>query len=158
MSEIKRKNIGDSYKVYLEATKDPVSIKDYRQINNLYMKFLSAKVLQGRRVMLPNKMGIISIEGRRPNIKFKEDGSIKGLSPNWPATIKLWNENPEMKKKKKKVFYTNEHTDGYNFIWKWRKRGVIVKNKSLYSLKMSRTNKRAVNKQIRDGVNFITRN
>src|SRR5690606_12329780 len=99
------RNLRDSYKKYIETTDEPVNIKTYIKINSMYNKFLKEKALQGHEVTLPSRMGTLSIIGRKPKISVDEDNNIKGLAPDWVATKKLWQENPEAKVKKQRVFH-----------------------------------------------------
>ena len=103
-------------------------------------------------------MGTIYIVGRKPTIRFDEDGKVVGLAPDWVETKKLWDRDPEAKAKKQRVFHTNSHSDGYRFKWNWSKNNVLVENKTLYSLRLTRDNKRIVNSLIEKGVQFITKN
>lgn len=151
------KNLRDSYKKYIETTESPVDIKTYMLINSDFNKFLVNKVLEGKEVTLPARLGTLSIIGRKPNLKF-EEGRVKGLAPDWVKTKKLWNENEEAKEKKTLLYHTNSHTDGYRYKWNWSKRNVMIENKTLYSLQMTRTNKRAVHKKIIEGTPYITKN
>ena len=152
------KNLRSSYKKYLETTENPVDIKTYLLINADYNKFLINEALQGNEITLPSRMGTIYIVGRKPTIRFDEDGKIVGLAPDWVETKKLWDRDPEAKAKKQRVFHTNSHSDGYRFKWNWSKNNVLVENKTLYSLRLTRDNKRIVNSLIEKGVQFITKN
>lgn len=98
------KNLRDTYKHYISKCKKIVSIDDYMTINSLYNKFLIQKVLEGFEVTLPARLGTLSIIGKKQNLRI-EDGIIKGLAPDWVKTKKLWDNNPEAKKKKKLMFY-----------------------------------------------------
>lgn len=129
---------------------NPVSEKDYVKINNLFNKFLIGKVLEGHEVMLPARMGIIEIVGTKQKVKVDDEGKITGLAPDWVKTRELWEINPQAKKEKKLVYFTNFHTDGVRYKYFWSKAYVLVSNKILYSLRMTRTNKRAVAKMIKD--------
>lgn len=150
-------NLRDSYKKYLETTDNPVDIKTYIILGSLYNKFLIAKALQGEEVTLPSRMGTLSIVGRKPVVRFKE-GKIVGLPPDWVKTKELWDSNPEAKERKQLLYHTNAHTDGVKYKWNWSKKNVLVENKTLYALRLTRENKRAVHQLIKDGKQYVTKN
>lgn len=151
------RNLRDSYKKYKQTTDEVVERKIYLKINALYNKFLTRKVLEGNEVTLPARLGTLQILGKKPKIKFDENNNVIGLAPDWVATKKLWEENPEAKKRKQRVFHTNPHTDGVRYSWHWSKNKVLVENKTLYALRMTRDNKRAVHKLIKEGKQYPTK-
>lgn len=140
-----KKGLRDSYKKYCSTTESPVDIKTYLLIAAEYNKFLIEKVLLGYEVTLPARLGTLSIIGRKQQITV-ENGKIKGLAPDWVKTKKLWERNEKAKQEKKILYHTNNHTDNVRYKFFWSKNKVLVTNKSLYSLRMTRNNKRAVHK------------
>jgi hypothetical protein len=150
------KNLRESYKLYKNTSENPTDFKTYLELAALYLKFLIEKVLAGKEVTLPSRMGTLSIVGRKQNFRFDEQGKIIGLPPDWVKTKKLWDKNPEAKEKKILVYHTNDHTDNVRYKFVWTKKSVLVENKTLYSLKMTRTNKRAVHENIIDNVPYKT--
>lgn len=152
------KNLNDSYPKYLETTEDPVSMKEYLSVNYDYFKFLVRKVSEGNEVTLPSRMGYLRINGRKSKVRIDKDENgndvIKGLPPDWVKTKALWDRDPEAKRLRKRVFHLNTHTDGVVYKWVWSKRNVLVENKILYSLQLSRANKRLINKLINKGVSY----
>ena len=151
-----KRNLRDSYKEYCQTTEEPVDIKTYLLITGDYNKFLVSKVLDGFEVTLPARMGTLSIIGKKQNVRF-EDGKVIGLAPDWVRTKKLWEENPEAKERKQLVYHKNDHTDNTRYKFLWSKCRVLVENKTLYSLRMTRDNKRAVHAQIIQGKQYKTR-
>lgn len=153
-----KKNLRSTYKTYLSTTEDPVDVKTYTELNNLYMKFLVYKGLKGYEVTLPARLGTLAIVGRKSKVRFNEGGDVVGLAPDWVSTKKLWEENPDAKAKRQRIFHTNAHSDGYRYKWHWGKKKIMIENKTLYALRMVRSNKRAVNTLVNKGVQFITKN
>lgn len=147
-------NIRKSYKLYKSTTKNPVDIKTYIKIANDYNKFLMERVLDGEEVTLPSNMGTISIVGYKQKIKFDEQG-LPILPPDWVETKKLWESNEKAKEEKKLVYQLNEHTNGVRYKIHWSKRRILIEHKTLYSLRMTRTNKRLVNEAINQGKEFL---
>ena len=152
---MKPRNIRDSYKLYKAENPDGVDIKTYINMCNEFNKFLIEKVLEGEEVTLPARMGTIYIFGRKQEISFDENGNVKGLAPDWVKTKKLWQNNPEAKQRKQIMYHTNESTGGIRYKFLWAKNGVYLTNKSLYSLRLSRANKRAILEKVRGGKEYI---
>lgn len=150
------KYLKDSYDKYLETADEPVDKRTYLDLVAAYNKFLIEKCLDGHEVTLPSRLGILSIVGRQSKVRF-ENGKPVGLAPDWVKTKKLWDSNPEAKKKKQLLYHTNAHSQGFRYKWNWSKTNVLVENKTLYSLILSRANKRAVHKLILEGKQFITK-
>ena len=150
------KNLRESYKLYKKLAANPIDIKTYLLLAADYNKFLVGKVLEGKEVTLPSRMGTLSIVGRKPKIRFDEEGKVVGLAPDWVKTKALWESNPEAKEKRTRLFHLNSDTDGFRYKFLWSKRNVLVENKTLYSLRLTRTNKRAVHQNILDGVQYKT--
>lgn len=157
MSKHNHRNIRDSFNKYLAIADDAVDIKTYADINKLYNKFLISKALEGHVVTLPARMGTLNIQGKYQEVKIV-DGKVRGLAPNWADTKKLWDSNPEAKERKQIVYCTNSETEGIRYKWIWSKLNILVENKKVYSLILTRENKRAVYKKIKEGFkNFIVK-
>lgn len=148
------KNIRTSYKQYKKDCQNTVDIKTYIDISTRYIKFLMDKVVDGYEVTLPNRLGTLRVYGIKQEVKFV-DGKIKGLSPNWQKTLELWRTNPEAKEKKQMVYNTNEHSGGMRYKFIWSKTRILVLNKSLYSLRMTRENKRKIYKAVMAGKEYV---
>jgi hypothetical protein len=150
------KNLRDSYKLYKETVEKPTDIQTYLRLAADYNKFLINKVQEGKEVTLPSRMGTLSIVGRKQTIRFDEEGKIKGMAPDWVKTKQLWETNLQAKEEKKLLYHINSHTDGVRYKYLWSKKNVLVENKTLYSLRLTRTNKRAVHSKILEGAQYKT--
>lgn len=152
---IRQINIRESYKLYrIRANAynfERTSIKTYIYIVNGFIKFLMEKVFTGRDIRLPADMGTLGIRGTKVKPRIDDNGNIRGLAPNWPQTLKLWEENPEAKAEKRIVYCFNEHSNGLRFRFVWGKANCAFTNKTVYSLQLSRPNKRRVNKMAHEG-------
>lgn len=154
---MKPRNIRDSYKLYKEEAEYPViDIKSYINIAAEYNKFLMNKIFEGEIVTLPARLGTLGILGKKQKITYDENGNIKGLAPDWVKTKKLWDSNPEAKAKKQLMYHINEHSSYIRYKFFWSKNRVLVSNKTLYSLRISRDNKREINKRVVSGQEFKT--
>ena len=140
--------VRDTYKDYKKDSKNPVSISVYTKIIAAYMKYLMLHVFEGETVHLPSKFGAIRIVGRKQNITFDEEGNVHGLTPNWRRTKELWDSDPEAKANKKLVYNTNENTNGIIYRFKWYKDLCTLRYKTIFSLIMTRENKRTLHKLI----------
>lgn len=152
------KNVRDSYKLYKISTTNPVDIKQYIIYANEYNKFLMNKVFEGNEITLPSRLGTLSIIGKKQKISFDENGKVKGLAPDWVKTKQLWDSNEFSKQKKQIVYHTNSHTDNTRYKFFWSKQRILIQNKILYALKMTRDNKRKVHFLIKEGKQYITKN
>ena len=147
------KNIRDSYKTYKKLSVAPVDIKTYILITTGFIKFLMKKVLEGDEVVLPARIGVFSVTGKKQKVTI-ENGNIKGLSPNWVRTKQLWAKSEDAKHRKQLVYNTNEHSDKLRYKFLWSKRRSLVENKNLYILRMSRANKRELANRIFKGQEY----
>lgn len=147
-------NLRDSYKTYKEQVDEPIDIKTYLYIINGFMQFLICKLFSRGEITLPEKLGTLSIVGKKQKIKI-EDGKIKGCPPDWEGTKKLWNEDPEAKTNKQLVYHFNEQTNGVRYRFFWAKKNVAMSNKTLYNLRLTRTNKRFLANLVKEGKEYL---
>lgn len=147
-------NIRSSYKRYSQEKENTVDIKDFITIANGYMEFLMDKVIEGEEVTLPARLGTLRIQGTQKKLKFTKQG-VPMLPPNWAETKKLWDKDPEAKATRKIVYCLNEETDGVVYRVQWSKNRVPIENKLMYSLVMTRNNKRNIHKKIKSGKEYI---
>ena len=147
-------NTRDSYVVYKNMSVNPINISQYVQIINHFMKFLSSKLLSTGEINIPERLGKLSIFGKKVNVRI-EDGEIKGLAPDWVKTKQLWDSDEEAKNNKQLVYHFNEETNGIRYKFFWSKNRVLVSNKTLYNLRMTRSNKRELSKLVREGKEYL---
>ena len=150
-------NTIDSYIVYKNMSVNPINISQYVQIINHFMKFLSSKLLSTGEIILPDRLGRLSIFGKKVNVRI-EDGEIKGLAPDWVKTRQLWDSDEEAKNNKQLVYHFNEETNGIRYKFAWSKNRVLVSNKTLYNLRMTRSNKRELSRLVREGKEYLIKN
>jgi hypothetical protein len=148
------KGIRDGYKYYKAKGHSTLSVDEYAKVMNTWQMYIRDLIFEGNEVKLPSKMGIIKVSGKRVPIKFDEDGKLKGQSPDWAETKKLWANKPEAKENKQMIYHLNEHTDGVRYKFKWSKERMIVTNKYYYTMIFSRLNKRKLSVLIQDGMEY----
>ena len=152
------KNVRSSYKQYKETTTNEiVDSRTYIDYANEFNKFLAEKVIEGYEITLPARLGTLSIIGKKQKIKVDENGKIFGLAPDWVKTKELWDNNPKAKEEKKLLYHTNNHTDNTIYKFLWSKNRILITNKILYSLRMTRDNKRKVHSLVKNGKKYITK-
>lgn len=150
-------NTRDSYKMYTKNTDNPVSVSVYLSIINGFMEFLMGKLFLKGDIKFPDRLGTLQIVGKKVKVRI-ENGEIKGLAPDWANTKKLWEEDPQAKKDKKLVYHFNEETNGVRYRFFWSKARALVSNKTLYNLKLTRTNKRILSNLVRSGKEYLIKN
>ena len=149
-------NTRDSYILYKSISKEPLEVSRYIEITNLFMKFLSNKLLEKGSIIIPERLGNLSIIGKKIKVRI-EEGKIKGLAPDWVKTKELWEEDSQAKLEKQLVYHFNENTNGIRYKYSWSKNRVLVTNKTLYNLKMTRENKRTLSKLVSEGKEYLIR-
>lgn len=147
-------NTRDSYIVYKNQSDCPIDISKYLKIINQFMKFLSIKLLSTGEIQLPERLGKVSVIGKKVKVRL-EDGEIKGLTPDWVKTKELWGEDPVAKENKQLVYHFNEDTNGVRYRFFWSKNRVLVTNKTFYNFRLTRTNKRDLSKLIKQGKEYL---
>jgi phage FluMu protein Com len=150
------KNILDSYKNFRKSGGEViVTRKDFCKIVNEFNKHIMEFVLKGDEVKLPEKIGTISVKGKKVKTKFDEDiGRISNQAVDYGETNKLWSRCPECKERKQVVYHLNEHTNGIRYKFFWSRDRVLIENKSFYSMIFTRTNKRKLSHLIQNGKEF----
>lgn len=147
-------NTRSSYKYYSIESKNPIDISTYIKIVNGFMKFLMAKLFLKGEILLPERMGVLKIIGKKVKVKIEGD-KILGLAPDWVGTKELWSRDEKSKKEKKLVYHFNEDTNGIRYKFLWSKSKMVVPNKTLYNLKLTRTNKRFLSSLIKEGKEYL---
>lgn len=149
---VKVSNLRTSYyHGYRKTVEKPISdVKLYLEIVTGLMKFIMKKVFEGYDVQLSanDSLGRIGVRGVKTSGYIGKDGQIKGLAPHWTKTKELWDNNPQAKLDRTIVYCTNEHSGGVRYKLVWYKQDAKLPNKSLYTLKFCRKNKRTLNKLI----------
>lgn len=137
-----------------DSCTEKISLSLFRDLNNAFHKYLIEKIVEGKTVTLPAKLGFMYIGGTKRKRLFNEEGKSL-LPPDWGRTNKLWNKNPEAKKKKIIIRHTNEHTGGVSYRLIWSKRNVPIPNKIYMSFRLTKANKKKINKAIKEGKEYI---
>lgn len=149
-------NLRDSYICYKTQSnlENIYDIKDYLKITQGYLKFIMDKLYHTGEILLPEKMGHLQIIGKKVKINI-EEGKIKGLAPDWVKTKELWLNDEIAKNNKQLVYHFNEHSNGIRYRFFWSKRRILVPNKTLYNLTLTRTNKRTLSSMVKNNKEYL---
>jgi hypothetical protein len=127
----------------------------YCKLANEFNKDIIALVMEGHQVRLPEKMGAVSIKGKKIVTEIDEDlGRISNQAIDFNETKKLWARCPECEERKQRVYHLNEHSDGVRYKYFWSKDRMLVGNKLFYTMIFTRTNKRDLSHLIQDGKEY----
>ena len=117
----------------------------YLRIIRLINDQLRLDLIEGKDVILPEKMGRLELRKTASKISFV-DGKIKtNLPVNWEATLKLWYDDPVSKNKKRLVRHENVDT----FKIRYDKVNANYNNKSFYEFSINRVIKLGLKKNIK---------
>jgi len=160
----------ESYLLYREITKEekvcPVPRDMYGKIVNEFLQFLVDKMFDGHDICLPG-LGMIGIRTRKVVPRLDIHGNICGVAPSWAKTKILWTEKAAElgmtfneyvakvpKEQRELVYCFNEHSNGLKYGLMWYRKGIIIRNKTFYSLIFCRKAKRRLMRAAWDGVEY----
>lgn len=124
--------IADFYKSYLDYierdTVYDIGYKKFRTILNDYFKYIANEVIMnGKEFKLPCRMGTLQVIKHKP-----KNYNSKSLRIDFQSS----------KQYGKKIYFLNEHSDGYKYRFHYCKRNCLTANKSKYQFVATRANKR----------------
>ena len=136
-----------------EAVEKPIFNKIVKEFNEAICEEIVENAYEYR---MPNRLGYLRVRKHNTRLILDANGKLKTshMHPDWKATNDLWAVNEGAKAEKKIVLHTNRHTQGYYYKWYWDKRACNIKNNSVYSLLMSRTNKRRISEAVNKNDNI----
>jgi len=140
MPKTKSYTINDYYNFYIEKVEDnplyKIDYATYRSIVSDYLKFISEQIImKSREFKLPSRLGSIFVFKRMP-ARYE----FKYLRVDFGAT----------KEYGKAILHLNEHSDGFNYRFRWQKSDAYVKNQKMYEMIMTRHNKRLLARAIKE--------
>lgn len=141
----------DIYKVYKKTIEGAQTYTVFAKVINSFCKKFKQELFNGSILTIPGNLGRIYIRKRKLEFFFKDNGEIdprqSRASIDYGKTNKLWKARPDLYKKKY-IYHTNEHTNGYRYKAKWLK--PRINNISIINLSPMRAFKRDLNKFIRE--------
>lgn len=117
----------------------------YLQIIRAINNNLRENLINGKDVLLPEKMGRLELRKRANKFKLVDGKLVTTLPVNWDATLKLWYDNPIAKKKKQLVRQEVEET----FRVLYNRNKANYNNKSFYEFNTNRDIKIGLKKNIK---------
>jgi hypothetical protein len=123
--------ISDAYKRFKKenpkGSKHYLTEKQYKEIcYEFNRKIVNFVLLDAGEFRVPHRIGVIRIKKRKTDMN------------------NLRIDFGEFRKTGKKIYHLNEHSKEYYYRWYWQKKQAIIKNKSAYSFRATRTNKRII--------------
>lgn len=142
----------DYYKFYIQNYPYKVSKKVYNDVISDLHKFIIEEIVdKADEFMMPHRTGYLGVVKIKKGVKLLPDNSVINNSPpDWNATKKLWEQDPEAAEKKIIVRYRNTHTNGYVYTIKHNKYNANFKNKKVSSFKACRDFNRSLARRIND--------
>lgn len=129
--------IVDSYEEYKKENKGTpfhVNKRMYKDICYEFNKQISSSIIEDTlQFDMPARLGFIRVK------KIKGKNELIKKQIDWQAS----------KKYNKWIFHLNMHSDGYYYRWTWGKKNALFANKSIYSFKPTRFNKRKLAKLLK---------
>lgn len=127
----------DMYKSYIsnipKTSPYYVTYAEYVDICSMFYKAISKAIIdEGIKFKLPYALGEVFIIKKKTKLNNK-------MPIDWKSSVKFG----------KKIFNLNEHTGGFGYTFFWTK-PYRVKNKFVYRLVFTRTNKRYLAKAIKE--------
>jgi hypothetical protein len=154
--DIKKYNFFSYYRK--NAKLERLERKEYDAFLKALLTAYSEAIIKENMHLKMGKLGYLRIQSRKTHF-FRKDGSLaKSLKVNWKKTWEHWEKKYEGKTrdeiteiKNKKVFYhENEHTNGEFYRYLWDNVTSIIKHKTFYTFKPSRTYTQLLSKTVSD--------
>ncbi len=144
--------LNDYYNFFLEEKEEnkDISKSTYNSVIREFNSYVRDRISEkGAEYTFPKKIGCVEIKKIKPVLSIDKDGNVINKLPvNWKATRELWKNNESASRKKTKIRYINEHTQGYTFRLYYKKKRANYKNKSIYKMQFNRELKRGLSKSI----------
>lgn len=139
----------DYYKFYKKKYGTKLTAGEYNKIISEYNLLLQDSIIEDELVYkMPYLRTELELKKAKRGVTI-ENGKVKNTLPiDWPATNRLWDNNPEAKEKKLLVRLRNKHTGGYVFRISFSKRKLHLDNKILFRFATVRDFKRKIKKAI----------
>lgn len=151
------RDLKESYKYYInycKVHKKPVyNFETYKKIVYDYLGYMQEKLFDTGYWKLPRKFGHLEVVG-------KNLSDLKGRHGKLPfridimKTMELWKKDEDAKKRRLKVYFLNEHSNGRYYMIRWNTTNYVIGNKDLYRLYPCRTLKRMLSQNIKQGKEY----
>ena len=112
-----------------------IKAKEYSDIlKDINDSITNIIILENFEFKIPYNLGTLSMKQKEVKLKLDDDGNLdtKNLSVDYKSTKELWASDPEAKKNKSLIFFTNEHTGGNRLSYWWSKHRAYVQGIKAY--------------------------
>lgn len=142
----------DNYYKYYKSKGGSLSKAKYREVLYTFNKGLYPIICTfNYEYKLPMRLGSIYVVQREPYIKLDEEGNLKTNKPvNHKATLDMWEKDPKTREDGLVVRFENTYV--FNILY--GKRWANYRNKTIYSLNITRELKHYLRDVIRNNPNF----
>lgn len=151
------KDMKESYKYYVnycKLHKKPVYVfEEYKKIVYRYLEYMRDNIFETGYWKLPRKFGHLEIVGRDLSSLKRKNGKLP-FKIDVKKTMELWARDEDAKKKRLKVYFLNDHSNGRYYTIRWNTTNYVIGNKDLYMLHPCRTFKRMLAKKIKEGKEY----
>lgn len=144
--------VKDYFSFYRKNYTNLVNNSVYRKVLRSMNKKLAYKIATiPYDLKIPRAMGIMKVRKYYPEFRILPDGTYKNkMAINFKETLNLWEEDGEAKELKIKIYYENEHSDGFIFRIHYDKWQAKYSNKSCYCFRPNRGMKSLLGNNIKN--------
>jgi hypothetical protein len=125
-----------------------------KAVHEVNKRIMSNMLLKNTFIRLPHNLGVLSVMKFKPVIAMTRKGKLT-LPVDIPASIKLWESDPNARENKKYIYHRNQHTGGYIIRTRWEKRGSKINNISAYKFKPVKDFKRLIYATLMDPLSKV---
>lgn len=141
--------IKDYYKYYCEHSKNPKSKELFDKVVYSFNKEIVNSIINNGLDYTPVKAKFtFCIRKNKRSIKLKDNIVVNTHPIDWKTTMKLWEDDPEAKKRKLLIRFLNNHTSKYVFRILMLKYTNNYLNKRFFRYKPPRSFQRTLAKRI----------
>ena len=161
-TDIKTKDFYNHYKKWVKennlSDKFNLSETQFRKIWKEFHISVFKSIIEENFIFKTPYLNVkIRIKKYKQDIEFDENGKLKNKKYpiDWQATRKMWAEKPETQKEGKKIYFLNDHTDGYRYRFFFSYFLSKTKHIKWYNFKPMRYLDRKLSQQLKDVYNKI---
>lgn len=125
----------------------PITEREFGLIIKAINKTLQDLLLEGKDVVLPNRMGRLEIRKYEAKMELKDNKIVTSLPVDWKRTIDLWEEDEESYKAKTLIRYEGLE----RFTIYYNKEKAKYTNKGFYKFLPTRVFKKRLREKINNG-------
>lgn len=163
-------NIYDTYRIYRKNTKPmrgldgkktrgsyDVKVKTYLAIIKDFHREVMRMIIEETFTWnMPFRMGTIRVRKKKQTYGFDQNGNLytNSIPIDYKATKEMWKTNERARLEHKKIYITNEHSNGYKVTFHWSKKKAMCHGIREWQFIPTRTNKRQLAKCFKENPNM----